>query len=210
MIAKGSTEISKVCLGSDELSKVCLGDDVIWTAEQGMRYVQYIESTGTQYLETGMTPTSTSEFIVDADFVKYANDDTFFSASTNWSFSQLTLFWSGQNWYFAVKNAPFKQNFDRYIYKVVGSTIYVDDVQKVTNYWYNSYVNTTLKIFCHGSKSRNSGGKLYGSTFKDNGTLLQNLVPVAIGNVGYMLDTISGNLFGDANGGYFTPGPDVV
>lgn len=173
-----------------------------------MRYVQYIESTGTQYLETGMTPTSTSEFTVDADFVKYANDNTFFSASTNWSFSQLTLFWSGNGWYFAVKNAPFYQSFGRYTYKIVGSTIYVDDVQKTTNYWNNNYVNTTLKIFCHGSKSGNSGGKLYGSTFKDNGTLLQNLVPVAIGNVGYMLDTLTDTLIASEVGD-FIPGPDV-
>ena len=179
-----------------------------------MRYVQYIEATNGQYLDTGITPDASSEITVDGDFANLDGSSSFFSACTNWNFSQYTLFLASNRLYWAVKNANFTMTLQRYTYKIVGSTLYVDDVQKSTNPWNNNYVNTTFHIFAHGSAEtagadrRNSRGKLYGSTHKKNGILLQNLVPVAIGNVGYMLDTLTDTLIASKEGD-FIPGPDV-
>ena len=183
--------------------------------EPVMRYVQYIEATNGQYLDTGITPDSSSEITIDGDFAKLDGTSSFFSACTTWNFSQYTLFLANNRLYWAVRNANFTMTLQRYTYKIVGSTLYMDDVQKGTNTWNNNYVNTTFHIFAHGSAGtagvdrRNSNGKLYGVTHKKNDILLQNLVPVAIGNVGYMLDTLTDTLFASGSGD-FKPGPDIT
>ena len=43
-----------------------------------------------------------------------------------------------------------------------------------------------------------------------NGILLRDLIPVRVGQVGYMYDKVSGRLFGNAGTGSFTLGPDIV
>ena len=58
MIAKGATEISKVCLGSDELNKVCLGATELWSAAQPLPYdaqVEYIENKANQRVNLGIS-----------------------------------------------------------------------------------------------------------------------------------------------------------
>jgi len=45
--------------------------------------------------------------------------------------------------------------------------------------------------------------------FIDNGNKLLNLIPVRVGQVGYMYDKVSGQLFGNAGTGDFVLGPDI-
>lgn len=61
----------------------------------------------------------------------------------------------------------------------------------------------------------NNGGTMLpgyskiGTTFIYDGTTMKYLIPVRVGQVGYMYDKISGTLFGNANStGAFTLGPD--
>ena len=53
-------------------------------------------------------------------------------------------------------------------------------------------------------KSRIAYCKVY-----DNGTLLRDFIPVRVGNVGYMYDKVSGQLFGNSGTGSFILGPDT-
>lgn len=43
-----------------------------------------------------------------------------------------------------------------------------------------------------------------------NNTIVIDLIPVRIGNVGYMFDKVSGQLFGNAGSGSFILGPDII
>ena len=43
-----------------------------------------------------------------------------------------------------------------------------------------------------------------------NGVLLRDFIPVRVGQVGYMYDRVSGELFGNDGTGDFILGPDVV
>ena len=52
-------------------------------------------------------------------------------------------------------------------------------------------------------------GKLYGCTIAKGGQTVRDMVPVRKDNVGYLYDKVSGQLFGNAGSGAFTYGNDV-
>ena len=51
-------------------------------------------------------------------------------------------------------------------------------------------------------------GKIYYCQIID-GVLVRDFIPVRVGQVGYMYDRVSGQLFGNAGTGAFIVGPDV-
>ena len=51
-------------------------------------------------------------------------------------------------------------------------------------------------------------GKIYYCKIWDNDALVRDLIPVRVGTVGYMYDKVSGQLFGNAGTGSFILGPD--
>lgn len=53
------------------------------------------------------------------------------------------------------------------------------------------------------------GFKFYSSKFIINEKLFRNFIPVRVGNIGYMYDKVSGQLFGNSGTGSFILGPDV-
>ena len=78
-------------------------------------------------------------------------------------------------------------------------------------------INTTMSIYLFGRHNANTTGevtnkiRIYGATFTDNNNIIiRDLIPVRVGQVGYMYDRISGALFGNAGTGNFTLGPDVT
>lgn len=58
--------------------------------------------------------------------------------------------------------------------------------------------------------NRNIGLKIYDLQIYDNGVLIRDYIPVRVGTVGYMYDTVSGELFGNSGTGTFTYGNDVT
>ncbi len=68
-------------------------------------------------------------------------------------------------------------------------------------------------LFCSWSKTiRNYyiNGKIYYCKIYVNDLLVEDLIPVRIGQVGYLYDKISGELFGNSGTGSFTYGNDVT
>ena len=51
---------------------------------------------------------------------------------------------------------------------------------------------------------------IYYMKIYDNGVIVRDFTPVRVGNVGYMYDTVSGQLFGNSGSGSFVLGPDKV
>lgn len=52
-------------------------------------------------------------------------------------------------------------------------------------------------------------GKIYDAKIYQNDVLVRDFIPVRIDTVGYLYDTVSGELFGNLGTGSFTLGPDV-
>lgn len=57
---------------------------------------------------------------------------------------------------------------------------------------------------------RDIGLRIYSFTIRNSTTTLRDFVPVRIGNVGYMYDKVSGQLFGNAGTSDFILGPDIT
>lgn len=73
----------------------------------------------------------------------------------------------------------------------------------------SEYETNTIILF-HTSNTTFVQHRLYGFQVKDsNNNLILDLIPVRKGNVGYMYDKVSGQLFGNAGTGSFILGPDV-
>ena len=51
--------------------------------------------------------------------------------------------------------------------------------------------------------------RCYSVVVRRSGNVIHDFIPVRIGTTGYMYDTISGELFGNAGTGDFTLGPDI-
>ena len=79
-----------------------------------------------------------------------------------------------------------------------------------------SFTNSvTMALFAQKNASSNTVGrcgymKLYSIKFEKNNETLLDLIPVRIGQVGYMYDKVSGNLMGNETSTPFTLGPDKI
>lgn len=51
---------------------------------------------------------------------------------------------------------------------------------------------------------------VYSAQLSTSGVLQRDLIPVRVGNVGYMYDRVSGQLFGNSGTGEFGVGPDLI
>ena len=223
MIALGATKISKVCLGSDELRKVCLGSTEIWSAVPPLPYdaeLEYLQSDSNQYIDTAITATPTLiaevEFSVISNFSfgsgafmfgAYDLDKTSYSLALNSSTAM------------RVPNGNVFANFtvpnigtSKHVLEYQFGNIVLDDAIKSTS---RGIIGTpvTLRIFSRknisGTQTGGANGlRIYGFKLTDNNTTLIDLIPVRVGQVGYMYDKISGQLFVNDGTGSFALGPD--
>lgn len=64
-------------------------------------------------------------------------------------------------------------------------------------------------LFATSNSSYGFTGRVYSCKCYKNSELILDLVPVRVGQVGYMYDKVGGELYGNAGGGSFTLGSDV-
>lgn len=76
----------------------------------------------------------------------------------------------------------------------------------------SSYTFSPFLMFCCNNSSGlqiYSKMRCYSVVVRRSGNVIHDFIPVRIGTTGYMYDTISGELFGNAGTGDFTLGPDI-
>lgn len=72
--------------------------------------------------------------------------------------------------------------------------------------------NRPLYLFCsnwNGTPRRQSHSRCYGFRINNNGIRVLDLIPVRVGNIGYMYDKVTGKLFGNKGKGAFILGADL-
>ena len=193
-------------------------------AEKALPYdaeVEYLESTGTQYINTGIMPDNTYTFdcgvaVLDTGYVCtywgcrtsgdstsnnsqcYCNSNT---ESTTAMFRHVRLLStsteSSNNWDSGVQ--PFVGVMQSYNNMTVVSTMNAMQYP-ITLFALNNIGNILTSV----GKCRISHWRAY-----SNGVLVMNLKAVRVGNIGYMYDTVSGQLFGNDGSGDFVVGQDV-
>lgn len=179
--------------------------------------LEYLESTGTQYIDTGFKPNPLTTKC-EANLIYTANAGTlglFGARAVNSGNNSAAYLWGNRaDWVGNVSTTmSITANTDYHIVcennvVYVNDTMYTSDIQKENMYLgYSFYLFTFNDVGIPTSR----GGqpqKVKSLRLFDNGTLVRDFIPVRVGSVGYMYDKVSGRLFGNAGTGDFVIGPD--
>ena len=176
--------------------------------------VEYLQSSGTQYIETGIIPTATTG--IKVTYIKTTTSDTYMCGlrndvgDTRWCIANNGYY--GYGGYSSVVSIPTNVRLEGYLN-------YLDDKTfKITNYVSPSTLPTlsfvpryNIRLFgsagATGSYARWQG-KIHEAIITENSAVVMHLIPVRVGQVGYMYDKVSGQLFGNSGSGVFVVGND--
>lgn len=181
--------------------------------------IEYLESTGTQYIDTGIVPSETfysASIIVDTQFT---------------DLTQRQLFGSVNAFYFGVNNGRWEMHYTKYknyadTYRhVLSKEIQKSTLQLIFNLD-NAYTDSQpYSAIVENNLYRNTAYlfalnednnaicmckcRLYGAKIYIDDVLVRDFTPVRVGNVGYMYDKVTKQLFSNAGTGNFVLGQDV-
>jgi len=177
--------------------------------------VEYLESSGTQLMDTGIVVGETDTILCSAMFLNKSGDNMLFGVSGS----------SGEGgiWHEIYGNTTYYTRFGsstptskaapnphgRHEYELRKGYLGVDGVQFLSLPFTNM-PSGSLKIFGRDSTYK-FVGRIYSlSVRNENGDAIIDFIPVRVGQVGYMYDRVSGKLFGNNAGtGEFIIGQDV-
>ena len=198
--------------------------------------VEYLESNGTQYINTGIIQTSLdfeltlkfkwvgSTLSTFETFVGYLGNS---SSYPRFSFNKYSSKWMfGTN---ATRITSISADSNEHTIKVICNSndntehLYIDDVEVESGtVSYTSYIlNNTLSFFLFARNANGTAGnkaiarimQFEYKEFTDSShvttSLENNFIPVRISNIGYMFDQVSRQLFGNSGTGSFIIGNDI-
>lgn len=179
--------------------------------------LEYIESTGTQYIDTGYNPTNNTNFILEADILNSNNTGAIHICSANTSSIYYALrlsdnFSTYQTRYGSggLQNIESNEFYGRHIFKRVANSISIDDGTPTTSSQQTFISTTTLTIFgLHQNKQVESLCKMKLYNFSIEGVL--NYIPCKNpdGEIG-VYDTLNKIFKGNDGTGTFIAGPEII
>lgn len=182
-----------------------------YTGYEDIVPIQFLQSTGTQYIDTGITPSTNTKIQF-----KFRNIEVTGNVIIGYLGAG-----DSNDWRFF--NASSKAYFDITNSRIYGGTISanVDYELEIGNYYVKNLLtnanivsgtsktytgNRTIRLNGDASYSKN---RFYYVKIFDGNNLIKDFIPVRIGSVGYMYDKVSGQLFANNGTGNFTLGPDL-
>ena len=202
------TPIKSLAKDTEWIFQAVGGHDVESVLPSGYTQLEYIESSGAQYIDTGLKPTQDYSMTIKCQSTG-TTSNTYAGCDTNW---QNTGFFIGVE-VFEFGNASMTsvQNY--------GENPIVLTLDKTGGYkdgvktWNNTSTNTfqtvsNLTLFAlnrNGTIREYLTGKIYYCTISDNGTLVRNFIPCKNpdGVIG-MYDTVGKQFYANAGTGNFT------
>ena len=179
--------------------------------------VEYLESTGTQYISTMLIPTRVHVGLKPVGAATPYYDNAYFGINNNGSrtsglFSETKDTLKAVNYDRRIVEFPalwgvfHEVSFDR-------NTVSVDGVTQalIVVFKHPDPNVISFGLFDFPQKATVSTPKSaisYCKMWDGEDNLMADFIPVRVGDVGYMYDRISGQLFGNAGTGSFVIGPD--
>lgn len=223
MIYKGSGGL-KAYVGNTGVDKMYIGNTLVYSSIP-LPYdaqVEYLESDGTQYIETGIVPGADTGISIeierlndnDAFIVGLKND----SGNTRWCIGAS----SGSNIYHGygsfyrgnIKPANARASLNY----LNDGTFTVENLLNSANKYSRNIValpfTPTYNIRLFGSAGVVGAfsqwtGRMKSVKISQGSAVIMDCIPVRIGQVGYMYDKVSGEFFGNDGTGDFILGADV-
>lgn len=183
--------------------------------------IEYLESSGTQYIDTKIKPDSNTG--IKAHVYNLSSSDLYIlgqrnnSSNTRWiiGHNPSSGFYMGYGGYanlspqipLDVAVVTLNYNNDKKFTVTSGSAY--GELGLSSSLSFTPAYN--IKLFgYYGYNASNWTGRMYYVKVTQGSALTLDLIPVRIGQFGYMYDKVSGVLFGNAGSGNFILGPDVT
>ena len=190
--------------------------------------VEYLESTGTQWIDTGV-PLGEMDVRARVNFMYWSTPGggtkmiLASGVGSNRGFVISTALSNGaQVWNLGIGANNFGGSvvgntwYDvQASIRSTGSTLTVDGTTVVSSSAYSNFNDVSLFIFARNNTGTadlldvSAPARVASLDISVSGTLVRDFIPVRVGNVGYMYDRVSGQLFGNAGTGAFLYGNDI-
>lgn len=180
--------------------------------------LEYIESTGTQHIDTGIKQQDGDEFgLVYQQVTLDTSYRSLFGASVGGAAGSLYISQtSSDTWVGNVRVTSLRPDTNKHTLSWTVSSssdqsIVIDEINYSAAVQIIPNADLSVKVFARNETQSKMIGKVYGYYQKRNGEYLINLVPAKdSNNVIGMYDTVSGNFFTNQGTGDFVGGPEAV
>ena len=186
--------------------------------------VEYLQSDGAQYINTGVVLTKSYTIIIDCAVISAASSYPTVLGALNSSNYSCPLVYNtsghpyvqvgGSNSYaYLYTSSYFGSNIIHYVCSGDGTYQYLSNGRKTVSKSYSGSLSTLpmyLLARNYNDNAANYAVAKIGRVYIKIGSVLQrDYIPVRVGQVGYMYDRVSKQLFSNDGTGSFTLGPDV-
>lgn len=178
----------------------------------GYTKLEYIESSGTQYIDINFAPNNNTRVVMDVQITDPGTTKTLFGARTTATSNNYAMLWSSDNGLRSDYNNSYEQIW--LVEKTTRRTIDKNKETTIIDGTSKSYTNTAFQAPCNMTlfALNNNGNvqwhiiaKLYSCKVYDNGTLIRDFIPCINANGGYGLyDKVNAQFYGNAGTGAFT------
>lgn len=189
----------------------------------GYKRREYIQSSGTQYIDTGFKPNNNTKVVIDFELTENTGKhQIIFGARSSSNSEQYVLGFTGHRSP-AVWRSDFGSNQITFSSNLTWSgnhnatkngNICTLDAESVTN-TASTFESTVNLLICAGNTGGNvdnyTKAKVYFCKIYDNGTLARDFIPCknASGLVG-LWDDVNNTFYSNAGSGTFTAGPEAI
>ena len=184
---------------------------------RGYTELEYIQSSGTQYIDTGFKPNQDSRVTCDFEYISSVEEQTIFMARRTSNQDQFGLFHNTAGWTFRYGANSAENNtigiMDRILLDINKNVATLNGV-KLTNSAATFNTGTNLMLFVrntNGTLNNYAIAKLYAcSIYSDETTMIRNFIPCKnpSGEIG-LYDTVNSQFYSNAGIGTFVAGPEI-
>lgn len=178
------------------------------------RRIEYLESTGTQWIDTGVAASGVLRVVADAQYLDLRSTPGLFGVVTSLRFDLVV---NGNNFKWepgyhntytssTVAADSSRHTFDlsnRFV--LDGISLWVRDVAEFSAE--NVLIFALQRIGRIGNFAK---ARLYSLQFLLSGVPVRSFVPCRVGSVGYLWDEVTGAFFGNSGTGNFVLGTDIA
>lgn len=188
------------------------------TLPEGYAQLEYIQSSGAQWIDTRFTPDQDTRIIYDCERLSTVSAEHFFGVRTGNTAKEAFCFYIyNSGWRFAYNNyvaAGDGPSTGRYLFDANKNVMTINGSLTLKSTYAKFKASATATLF--SMRSFNSGisygsHKLFSCQIYNNGTLTRNFIPCknAAGAVG-LYDTVGAEFYPNAGTGSFTAGSVVT